>query len=156
MKANQTQSFLLRRGCFLPDSVGQTETKEDMSRFWSTSSICDLTFTQNQEELSLTPARFPAEPGSYSDLPSVLQHIVKADPNHKLEIPFRDEPDLSPRFGTVLFPHPGNVGGWRLRCTALPELGGRQRRDTKEMIISINKCSTRPISHGTIKTFQHF
>lgn len=89
-------------------------------------------------------------------LSPLLQHTVKVDPKHKVEVPFWDKLDFSPRFGTVLFPHLGNVGGWKLRCTVLlGPGGGRQRRDTKETIVLINKCSMRLISHGIIKTLQH-
>lgn len=63
-------------------------------------------------------------------------------PSPKSKPSFRDKPDFSLRFGTVLYPHQGNVGGWTLRCSDLlwPG-GGRQRRGTKAVIIPTNKCS---------------
>lgn len=47
IKPNQSQSFMLCRGCFLPDSAGHIEIKQSISCLWCSSSIHYLTFTQN-------------------------------------------------------------------------------------------------------------
>lgn len=116
----------------------------DWMCIWSTSFVHFLTFSQNQEELFLTPPRFLQILFLAQICLLFLQHAVNVDPHHKAEIPLRDEPGFSLQFGTACSPHPGSVGGWRPRCTdLLGPGGGRHRRDTKGTIIPISKCSMR-------------
>lgn len=116
----------------------------DWMCIWSTSFVPFLTFSQNQEELFLTPPRFLQILFLAQICLLFLQHAVNVDPHHKAEIPLRDEPGFSLQFGTACSPHPGSVGGWRPRCTdLLGPGGGRHRRDTKGTIIPISKCSMR-------------